>query len=76
MTRCAATIQPEFDFKDIHGTLVGRWAHVFSTAFNVAGYHLHFLSEDRAKGGHLLACSGKNQRVRVEELNDFPLVPS
>jgi len=69
----AAAIQPEFDFKDIDGTLVGIWAPQFSSAFNVAGYHFHFLSEDRAKGGHLLACSGKNLRVRVEKLSNFHL---
>jgi acetolactate decarboxylase len=35
----------------------------------VVGYHFHFLSEDRTKGGHLLECRGTNLRVRVE--NDF-----
>ncbi len=69
----AAAIQPEFDFKDVEGTLVGIWAPQFSSALNVAGYHFHFLSEDRTRGGHLLACSGKNLRVRVEQLNDFHL---
>jgi acetolactate decarboxylase len=69
----AAAIQPEFDFRDVDGTLVGIWAPQFSSALNIAGYHFHFLSEDRAKGGHLLECSGKNLRVRVERLNDFHL---
>jgi acetolactate decarboxylase len=69
----AAAIQPEFDFKDVDGTLVGIWAPQFSSALNVAGYHFHFLSEDRTKGGHLLECSGENLRVRVERLNDFHL---
>ena len=40
---------------------------------NVAGYHFHFLSADRTKGGHLLDCTGSNLRVRVERLNDFHL---
>jgi acetolactate decarboxylase len=52
---------------------VGIWAPQFSSALNVAGYHFHFLSEDRMKGGHLLECSGKNLRVRVDRLNDFHL---
>jgi acetolactate decarboxylase len=69
----AAAIQPEFDFKDIRGTLVGIWAPQFASALNVVGYHFHFLSEDRTKGGHLLECSGTNLRVRVEKLNDFHL---
>jgi acetolactate decarboxylase len=69
----AAAIQPEFDFTDLDGTLVGIWAPQFSSAFNITGYHFHFLSGDRTKGGHLLECSGKNLRVRVERLNDFHL---
>lgn len=69
----AAAVQPEFDFKNIQGTLVGIWAPQFSSALNIAGYHFHFLSEDRTKGGHLLECSGKNLRVRMERLNDFHL---
>jgi acetolactate decarboxylase len=69
----AAQIQPEFDFQDISGTLVGIWAPRFSSALNVAGYHFHFLSEDRTKGGHLLECSGDKLRVRVERFNDFHL---
>jgi acetolactate decarboxylase len=69
----AAAIQPEFEFADVEGTLVGIWAPQFSSAFNIAGYHFHFLSEDRTKGGHLLECSGKSLRVRVDRLNDFHL---
>jgi acetolactate decarboxylase len=69
----AAAIQPEFDFTDVSGTLVGIWAPQFSSALNIAGYHFHFISEDRTKGGHLLECSGKNLRVRVDRLNDFHL---
>ena len=69
----AAAIQPEFDFRDINGTLVGLWSPQFSSALNVAGYHFHFLSEDRTKGGHLLQCNGRNLRIRVERLNEFHL---
>ena len=69
----AAAIQPEFDFRNLNGTLVGIWAPQFLSALNVAGYHFHFLSEDRTKGGHLLECSGEKLRVRVERLNDFHL---
>lgn len=69
----AAEVQPEFNFTDVIGTLVGIWAPPFSSAFNIAGYHLHFLSSDRTKGGHLLDCSGVNLRIRVQRLNDFHL---
>ena len=69
----AAASQPEFDFHDIDGTLVGVWAPEFSSLLNVAGYHFHFLSNDRTKGGHLLECTGKNLRVQIERLTEFHL---
>jgi len=69
----AAATQPEFDFQDVEGTLVGMWAPQFSSALNVAGYHFHFLSHDRTQGGHLLACSGNNLRIKIQTLNDFHL---
>ena len=67
----AAAIQPEFEFKDIDGTLVGLWSPQFSSSLNVAGYHFHFLSVDRTKGGHLLDCSGRNLAMQVERLTEF-----
>lgn len=48
--------QPEFEFRDIEGFLVGFWMPSYMKDINVPGYHLHFLSKDRTKGGHLLAC--------------------
>ena len=54
----AAAVQPEFEFHDVSGTLVGFWTPEYAKTLNVPGYHLHFLSEDRRCGGHLLQCRG------------------
>lgn len=62
----AALTQPEFDFEHIAGTLVGFWSPQYAKAFNVPGYHLHFLSADRRHGGHLLQCAGKGLRLRLQ----------
>jgi acetolactate decarboxylase len=69
----AAKAQAEFHFTDITGTLVGLWSPGFSSAFSVPGYHFHFLSDDRERGGHLLECSADRLRLRVEALTDFHL---
>ena len=53
------------------GSLVGLWSPGFSSAFSVAGYHFHFLSEDRKEGGHLLECESGRLRLRMEALTDF-----
>lgn len=46
--------QPTFEYTDIKGSLIGFWCPEYVGGVNVPGYHLHFISEDRIKGGHLL----------------------
>lgn len=54
--RAAASRQEEFVFEAQEGTLVGLWSPAFASSFSVPGYHFHFLSKDRKKGGHVLEC--------------------
>ena len=67
----AAAIQPEFEFHDIEGTLVGFWTPEYAKTFNVPGYHLHFISADRTRGGHLLQCSGTNLLLQIQREGDY-----
>src|SRR5246127_828466 len=69
----ATRAQSEFNFADLDGTLVGLWSPGFSSAFSVAGYHLHFLSADRQHGGPLLDLEADTLRLRVEPLTSFHL---
>ena len=69
----AAKAQSEFHFRDVAGTLAGLWSPGFSSAFSVAGYHFHFLSDDRLEGGHLLDLESESLRLRMEALTDFHL---
>ena len=59
----AAAVQPEFEFRDVTGTLVGFWTPEYAKTLNVPGYHLHFISSDRTRGGHLLQCRGSGLRL-------------
>ena len=67
----AAAIQPEFEFHDVPGTLVGFWTPDYAQTLNVPGYHLHFLSADRNRGGHLLQCRGKDLRLQIQREGDY-----
>lgn len=67
----AAAVQPEFEFHDISGTLVGFWTPEYAKTFNVPGYHLHFISADRTRGGHLLQCRGTNLRLRIQSEGEY-----
>lgn len=62
----AAAIQPEFEFHNITGTLVGFWTPEYAKSLNVPGYRLHFISADRTRGGHLLQCRAKNLRLQIQ----------
>jgi acetolactate decarboxylase len=67
----AAAHQPEFKFSDITGTLAGFWSPRYVKTLEVPGYHLHFISDDRGAGGHLLECSGRNLRVAIQQVRDL-----
>jgi acetolactate decarboxylase len=54
--KAASSRQEEFTFKDQEGTLVGLWSPGFAGSFSVPGYHFHYLSKDRKRGGHVLEC--------------------
>jgi acetolactate decarboxylase len=67
----AAAVQPEFEFRDISGTLVGFWTPEYAKTINVPGYHLHFISTDHTRGGHLLQCSGSSLHLQIQRAGDF-----
>lgn len=46
--------QAETRFTNVSGTLVGFRTPDFEQGISVAGYHLHFLNDDRTAGGHVL----------------------
>jgi acetolactate decarboxylase len=67
----AAAVQPEFHFHDIAGTLVGFWTPEYARTLNVPGYHLHFFSADRTRGGHLLECSGTGLQLFIQREGSY-----
>jgi acetolactate decarboxylase len=69
----AAKAQHEFEFADSRGTLIGIYSPSFSSAVSVPGYHIHYLSDDRTQGGHLLQVQADRVRVQVQEVEDFHL---
>lgn len=46
--------QPVFEMEQVAGDIVGFYLPPFVKGINVPGYHFHFLSADRAQGGHIL----------------------
>lgn len=50
----AAKNQSVYTYSNATGTIVGFYTPVFFKGINVAGYHLHFISDDHTTGGHIL----------------------
>ena len=65
--------QPTFEFRDIRGSLVGFRFPDYVQGLNVAGYHFHFITEDRSAGGHLLECRIARGELRVDHESDLNL---
>ena len=69
----AATGQSLFHWQDIQGTLAGFFTPSFLPSVSVPGLHLHFLSDDHGRGGHLLECVPTEVRVGVQMIYHLEL---
>ncbi|MFH1484958.1 MAG: acetolactate decarboxylase, partial [Chloroflexota bacterium] len=66
--------QPVFEFNDVQGTIVGFRSPVFVKGVNVPGYHLHFLTQDRDSGGHVLEMVVHRAVATVDYTSEFLMV--
>ncbi len=57
--------QIETVIRDARGTLVGFWVPAIYQGISVAGLHLHFISDDRRAGGHVLDVSVRSAELRI-----------
>jgi acetolactate decarboxylase len=66
--------QSIFEFKDIKGTLIGFWCPAYIQGVYAPGFHLHFISEDRQKGGHVLEANVADLTAQIGYLTQMYLV--
>ena len=69
--KAAASGQQEFLFEELDGNLVGVWSPSFAGSFSVPGFHFHFLSSDRQRGGHVLECKAIDVTVEGCAMNEM-----
>ncbi|MGH1420106.1 MAG: acetolactate decarboxylase [Hyphomicrobiaceae bacterium] len=63
-----------FEFKDVSGTLVGFRCPQYAAGINLPGYHLHFISDDRTMGGHVLDFTIRSGVVKADYTPDFSMM--
>lgn len=68
-----AKLQTVFEFRDVVGTIVGFYTPTFLSGVHLPGLHLHFITEDRTRGGHLLAAAPNGVTVGVQHAPSIEL---
>ncbi|KAF7585617.1 hypothetical protein BBP40_010430 [Aspergillus hancockii] len=59
--------------EDRRGVMFGFWSPRFTSGFSFAGFHLHFVSEDRSCGGHVLDFEAAVVDLRAAGIGDYRL---
>lgn len=66
--------QTTHTFEAVRGTIVGFRCPQYVMGINVAGDHFHFISDDRQRGGHILAFETEGEvEVGVAQMSKFHL---
>jgi acetolactate decarboxylase len=58
--------QKVFELAEVDGTMLGFRFPEYAEGIEVAGWHLHFVSEDRGRGGHVLDCRVETAHVQLD----------
>ncbi len=66
--------QPVFDMENVSGTIAGFRCPPFVRGINVPGYHLHFISDDHKRGGHILDFELISGISQMDVCNRFLLI--
>lgn len=72
--------QRDFFFDDVEGTLVCVYFPDYMDGINASGWHLHFLSADRTRGGHVFDVRLRRGEARMDKISRveirFPTSPA
>lgn len=63
--------QNVFEIPGGAGSMVGFRFPIYSEGIEIAGYHLHFIDESRARGGHVLELDAASVTVRVATFSEL-----
>ncbi len=65
--------QKAFQFEAVKGTLVCVYFPDYMDRINAAGWHLHFISDDRRHGGHVFDIGMKSGRGCISKINSIEI---
>jgi acetolactate decarboxylase len=65
--------QAVFPLKNVEGTLVGFYCPAYFKTVSVPGFHFHFLTKDRSRGGHVQDLALENLTAQIDTIHRFSL---
>ena len=68
-----ATDQREFNYDNIKGTVVALYCPDYMGGLNTPGWHFHFVSDDKTKGGHILDLSFDKATAEYDTTPEFEM---
>jgi acetolactate decarboxylase len=69
----ALKTQAIFELTNVEGTFVGFRFPAYFGSVNAPGYHFHFVSADRTRGGHVLEAKADTVAVSVQTIESYQL---
>lgn len=76
LDKALETDQREFNYDNITGTVVGLYCPDYMGGLNATGWHFHFISDDRTKGGHMLNLEFKSAKAELDITPNFDMTLS
>ena len=65
--------RPNFIYENIEGTMAGFYTPKFIKSLNMPGFHLHFMTADRKRGGHVHECRLKRIKIALQHVPKLTL---
>ena len=65
--------QREFNYENIAGTVVALYCPDYMGGLNTPGWHFHFISDDKTKGGHILDLAFESAQAEFDATQDFDM---
>ena len=73
LDKALETDQRGFNYDNITGTVVALYCPDYMNGLNTPGWHFHFISDDKTKGGHLLDLQFTKATAEYDATSEFDM---
>lgn len=74
MAKSLAELQKVFEINDTKGVLIATHFPAYFQNLNVAGFHFHYLNNQKTTGGHVFDLKIKSCNVQIQEYRDCEIL--